>query len=64
MSNHISVTPREKSPRVTSAAVATVDADEVLLVDPENTGPPIPSAFVPVIGGHEQWTQYDLATTT
>ena len=32
MLNHISVTPRERRPRVTSAVVATVN--EVLLVDP------------------------------
>ena len=64
MFNQISVTPHKKWPRVTSAVVATVDEDEVLLVDPEKLGSPIPSAFVPVIGGHEQWTQYDLATTT
>ena len=32
--NHISVTPRKKRPRVTSAVFATVGDDEVFLVDP------------------------------
>ena len=53
MLNRISVPPREKRPRFTSVIVATFDDEEVLLVDPENAGPSIPSACVPVIGGRE-----------
>ena len=59
MLNHISVTPREKRPRVTSAVVTIADDNEVLLVELENTGSSILSAFVPVIGDQEQWTHYD-----
>ena len=54
------MTPRTKRPRVISAVVATVDDDEAVLVDPENTGPSIPYAFVPVISGQGQWTHHDL----
>ena len=40
MLNHISVTPREKRPRVISSVVAhDNDDDEAILVDPENAGP-------------------------
>ena len=31
-------------------------------MDTENAGPSRPIAFVPVIGGHEQWIHYDLAS--
>ena len=64
MLNHISVILCGKQPRITSAVAATVDNDEDLLVNPENAGPSIPSAFVPVIGGQEQWTHYNLTSTT
>ena len=63
MFNHISVTPLEKRLSVTSAIVATVDDDEVLLLDLENAGPSTPSDVLPVIGGREQWTHYDLTYT-
>ena len=63
MLNHITVTPRDKRPRATSAVVATVDNDEVLLVDPENAGSALSSDFVPVTGGQEQWTYNDLTST-
>ena len=59
MLNHIYVTPLKKWPRV-SSAVATFDDDEVLFVDPENAGPSISSAVVPVISGQEQWTHWRL----
>ena len=62
MLNHMSVVPRENRPRVTSAVVATVDEDEVLLVDPESAGPSIPFHVVPVIGGKAHWTHSDLTT--
>ena len=64
MFNHISVTPHEKRPRVTSAVVATINNDEVLLVDPENAGSSIPSSVVPGISGQEQWNYYNLTSTT
>ena len=46
MLNHISVTPCEMQSGVTCAVVATDDNNEVLLVDPDNAGPSIPSVFV------------------
>ena len=64
MLNDIPETPREKPPRVTSAVVATIDDDEVFLVDLENAGPSMPSAFMPVIGGQGQWTHCDLTSMT
>ena len=51
-----------KGPRVTSAVVAIVDDDQVLLVELETAGFSILSAFVPVIGGQEQWTHYDATS--
>ena len=56
MVNDISVTPRKKQPRATSAVVATVHDVEVMFVDPVNAGPSIPSALGRVICGQEQWT--------
>ena len=64
MLNRISATPCVKRPGVTSAVVATVVEEEVLLVDPESDGPATPSAFVPVIGGQGQWTHEDQTSAT
>ena len=60
----MSLTPREARPRVSSAVVTSVYNGNVLLVDSGNAGSSMSSAFVPVIGGQEQWLRYDLTSTT
>ena len=60
MLDHIPVTLRDKQPRVLSAVLVTVDDNEDFLVHPENAGPFIPSAILPVIVGQEKCTHSDL----
>ena len=60
--NHFAGTPRDKQPRVTNAEALVDDDEEILLVDPENTGTSTQFDCVPIISGLEQWSHYDLTS--
>ena len=63
MLNHFAVNPRDKRPRVANVeALVDDDNEDILLVDSENAGTSTQPDFVPITGGQEQWSHYDLTS--